>query len=372
MELFVSERFGNASSLHAAGRAARAAVETARQTVLKALGDPPGQLIFTSGGTEADNLALVGAAEHRAAAGHPSGGGVGHVVISAIEHHAVLQAARRLRQRGWTVTELPVDTSGLVDLDAARQVIRPGTTLVSVMQANNEVGTVQPIAELAELAHAVGAWFHTDAVQSFGKIPVDVRALGVDLASLSAHKIYGPKGVGALYLRRGVTVVPQQVGGPHERGLRAGTEAVAQIVGMGRAVALTHTRLAEWARVAALRDELVAGLRARLDGVMLNGHLTARVPNTANLSFLGCEGETLLIALDLEGMCVSTGAACSSGSTEPSHVLVAMGLPEEQIGGSIRFSLGLKTTTAEIAYALERIPPVVMRLRRLKAMPVAS
>ena len=365
MEPFLTERFGNASSLHAAGRQARAGVEEARRTILAALGDPQGQLVFTSGGTEADNLAIVGAAQARAAEGR-------HLVVSAIEHHAALHAAQRLGQQGWSVTVIPVDAHGVIELDALRRALVPGTTLVSIMQANNEVGTIQPIAEIAALAHACGAWVHTDAVQSFGKIPVDVRALGVDLLTLSGHKLYGPKGAGALYLRRGVTITPQHIGGPHEHGLRAGTEAVAPIVGLGRAVELSVSRLVEWPAIARRRDELVAGLQARLADVRLNGHPTARVPNTANLSFLGCEGDPLLIALDLEGLCVSTGAACASGSTEPSHVLVAMRLPEAQIRGSIRCSLGLSTSAADIAYALDRIPAVVTRLRRLKAMPVAS
>ena len=355
-----ADGFGNASSLHAAGRRARAAVEAARQTVLERLGDPAGQLVFTSGGTEADNLALLGAAEHRAAAGR-------HLIVSAIEHHAVLHAAEALARRGWRVTTLPVDAEGLVDLAALRRALTSETVLVSVMHANNEVGTIQPIAEIAALAHAHGAWVHTDAVQSFGKIPVDVRALGVDLLTISAHKLYGPKGAGALYVRRGATVAPQHVGGPHEHGLRAGTEAVATIVGLGKAVELSVARLPAWAAVARRRDALVAGLQARLPDVRLNGHPTARVPNTANVSFLGCEGEALLIAFDLDGIGVSTGAACASGSTAPSHVLIAMGLPEPQRRGSIRFSLGLTTSEAEIADVLARIPAGVTRMRGVAA-----
>ena len=364
MQPFFSERFGNASSLHAEGRHARAALETARQTVLKALGDPSGQLVFTSGGTEADNLALLGAAEIRATASDRH-----HIVVSAIEHHAVLQAAETLRRRGWEATVVPVDAGGVARPDAVRRAVTPATALVSVMHANNEVGTIQPIAEIARLTHAHGAWMHTDAVQSFGKIPVDVKALDVDLLSISAHKIYGPKGAGALYLRRGITVSPQHVGGPHEHGWRAGTEAVATCVGMARAVQLSVARLPQWPAIAALRDHLVEHLRERVAGVELNGCPEARVPNTANVSFLGCEGETLLISLDLEGIRVSTGAACASGSTAPSHVLVAMGLPEARIRGSIRFSLGLKTAADEIAYALERIPLVISRLRQGVAAP---
>ena len=363
MDPWWADRFGNASSVHAAGRRARAALEGARQTLLRCVGDPAGQLVFTSGGTEADNLAVIGAAEARAA-GDPSGRRVGrHVIVSAIEHHAVLHAAEALARRGWRVTQLPVTTDGLVDLAALRRALTSETVLVSVMHANNEVGTVQPIAEIAALAHTHGAWVHTDAVQSFGKIPVDVRALGVDLLSLSAHKVSGPQGAGALYLRRGITVAPQHVGGPHEHGLRAGTEAVATLVGLGRAVELSVARLPAWTEVARLRDQLVDGLRARLPDVWLNGHPTARVPNTANLSFAGCDGEALVIALDLEAIAVSTGAACASGSMQPSHVLLAMALPEPRIRGSIRFSLGLNTTAADVAYVLERVPSVVARMR---------
>ncbi|OGX39781.1 MAG: hypothetical protein A3C53_05445 [Omnitrophica WOR_2 bacterium RIFCSPHIGHO2_02_FULL_68_15] len=359
MQPFFSERFGNASSLHAAGRKARAGLESARRTVLEALGDPSGRLLFTSGGTEADNLALIGAAEQRQADGR-------RVIVSAIEHHAVLHAADVLARRGWTVTRVPVTSDGLVDLEALRRALLPGTTLVSIMHANNEVGTLQPIAEIAALAHAAGAWLHTDAVQSFGKVPVSVRALGADLLSLSAHKLYGPKGSGALYLRRGVTVAPQHVGGPHEHGLRAGTEAVAACVGMARAVELAVARRPAWEEIARRRDTLVTGLQQRVPDTVLNGSPDARVPNTANLGFLGCEGEPLLIALDLEGIAVSTGAACSSGSTEPSHVLVAMGLPAGQVRGSIRFSLGLGTTDEEIAYVLDCVPVVVERLRSVQ------
>lgn len=360
-----TEAFGNASSLHAAGRRARAALESARRTVLAALGDPDGRLVFTSGGTEADNLALLGAAESRAADGR-------HVVVSSIEHHAVLQAAEVLRRRGWAVTVAPVTPEGSVDLAALERAITPGTTVVSVMHANNEVGTVQPIPQIAALAHARGAWLHTDAVQSFGRIPVEVRALGADLATLSAHKCYGPKGAGALYLRRGVTITPQHVGGPHEQGLRAGTEAVAAMVGMAKAVELAVGRRLAWDRVARLRDQLVAGLQAGVPDVVLNGHPTARVPNTANVSFLGCDGEALLIAFDLAGIGVSTGAACASGSTEPSHVLAAMQVPAAVARGSIRFSLGLTTTAAEVTQALGLIPPIVAHLRaHARTMPGA-
>ena len=359
MAPFFSEKFGNPSSLHQVGRTARVALDNARKSILKALNDPKGELIFTSGGTESDNLALLGAAHQRVSEGK-------HVVISTVEHQAVVQAAEKLEQSGWRVTRVGVDSTGRIDLDAMKQAIAPGTTLVSVMQANNEVGTIQPIAEVAQLAHAAGAWMHTDAVQAFGKIPVDVRELDVDLLSISAHKFYGPKGVGALYFRRGIQVVPQQVGGPHEQGLRAGTPAVAPVVGMQTAVEQVLGQADQLQAMAARRDRLVEGLKTKVDGLHLNGHPRERVPNTANVSFLGCEGEALIMALDLEGICVSTGAACSSGSTDPSHVLVAMGLSDEVIAGSVRFSLGFGTTDQEIDHCLEAIPQVVERIRKTK------
>jgi len=351
--------FGNPSSLHAAGRAARAVVEGVRAQILTALGDPAGQLVFTSGGTEADNLALKGIARAFRSKGN-------HLLVSAVEHHAVLHAAEALGKEGFQVTIVPVDRSGLIDLQSLEKAITPQTILISVMHANNEVGTVQPIEEISRISRERGVLLHTDAVQSFGKLEVDVHRLGVDFASISSHKLGGPKGAGALYLRRGIRVQSILHGGPHEHQLRAGTENTPGIVGMGTAVELSCAERNQGVlqRVAQLRDRLQAGLQKNLPGIDINGHPTRRLPGTLNVSLKGCHGETLLMALDLAGICVSTGSACSSGSTEPSHVLAAMGLPSQQIEGSIRFSLGWGTTEAEIDEVLQEVPPIVEKIRK--------
>ena len=359
MEPFLKEFFGNASSLHAPGRKARAAVERARSQLLETLGDIKGKLVFTSGGTEADNLAIKGIARAAKERGR-------HLLISAVEHSAVLQSAQALQAEGFRVERVPVDSQGVADLGYLEKAVTPETILISIMQGNNEVGTLQPIEEAARIARGREISFHTDSVQSFGKIPLNVRQLGVDLVSLSAHKLGGPKGAGALYVREGLELEPLLHGGPHERNLRAGTEAVPAVAGFGAAVAasLREQKDGTVERILALRQRLWTGLRERIAGVELNGHPEQRLPGTLNVSFLGCGGETLVAALDLEGICVSTGSACSSGSTEPSHVLVAMGLSAQRIEGSIRFSLGWATTEAEIEEALERIPPVIERVRQ--------
>ncbi len=359
MSRVLDGNYGNPSSLHAAGREAREAVEQARRTCLSAIGDPAGQLIFTSGGTEADNLAVKGLARALKQKGN-------HLIVSSVEHHAVLQPAEALREEGFRVTEVGVDRHGVLKLEDLRNAVTPETVLVSVMHANNEVGTIQPIAEAAAIARAQGALFHSDAVQSFGKVSLPASSDRPDALSLSAHKLGGPKGVGALYLRKGVKIAPTQQGGPHERNLRAGTEGVPGIVGMEAAVRLSVREEKEKvpARVLALREMLEKGLLEKVPDAVVNGHPTQRLPGTLNLSFRGCTGETLLIALDLEGICVSTGAACSSGSTEPSHVLTAMRLPADQVEGSIRFSLGRGTTREEIQRCLQIIPRVVERVRR--------
>ncbi len=361
MAPFLEEAFGNASSLHAKGRESRGAVESVRAKVLKALGDPEGQLVFTSGGTEADNLALKGIPLCLKDKGS-------HLVISAVEHHAVLNPAQALAQDGFSVTVVPVDDQGRVDLEALKESLTPRTVLISVMHANNEVGTLQPIEEIGQMARERGILFHTDAVQSFGKEPLDVRQIPVDLVSISGHKLGGPKGVGALYLRKGVRLRPLLHGGPHEHGLRGGTEGVPGIIGMGAAVEVTlkEQREGVLAKVKSLRDRLESGLRERIPEVKVNGHPEERLPGTLNVSFIGCHAETLLMALDLAGICVSTGAACSSGATERSHVLVAMGLSPSQIQGSIRFSLGWGTSSGEIEECLEKIPPIVERVRHAK------
>ncbi|MBI3332758.1 MAG: cysteine desulfurase [Candidatus Omnitrophica bacterium] len=355
----LEEAFGNASSLHQKGRQARAVVEEARARLLAALGDPRGQIVFTSGGTEADNLALKGVARANRQKGD-------HLIVSSVEHHAVLHAAQSLAEEGIRVTLLPVDHRGLVDLQFLQGAITPKTVLISVMHANNEVGAVQPIEAIGRIARERGVLFHTDGVQSFGKLPLDAREAGADLVSLSAHKIGGPKGVGALYLRQGLRIAPLIHGGPHEHSLRAGTENVAGIGGMQAALeaALDERRDGAAGRVEGLRNRLEEGLKERVPDLLVNGQGVPRLPGTLNASFRGCHGETLLMAFDLAGIAVSTGSACSSGSTEQSHVLAAMGLEASSIEGSIRFSLGWGTTGEEIGECLERIPPIVERVRR--------
>ncbi|MGE0040044.1 MAG: cysteine desulfurase family protein [Vicinamibacterales bacterium] len=352
--------WGNASSVHHFGQQAKAVLDDARAEVAALLHAEPAEIVFTGGGTEGDNLAIRGAAEALEPAGRR------HLVASAIEHEAVLNTLRALARRGWRVTLVPVDDSGLVSPGAVAEAITDDTALVSVMHANNEIGTIQPIAEIAAIARARGALVHTDAVQSAGKIPVDVRALGVDLLSISAHKFYGPKGVGALWVRRGVRLVPYLTGGRQERNRRAGTENVPAIAGLGAAAALAREKMAgEASRQAALRDRLEAGLLARVPGATRNGAAHPRVPNTANLSFDRVESESLLIGLDLEGIAVSSGSACSSGTLEPSHVLKAMGLPHARTLGSLRFSLGTGTTEAEIDRVVDVMPRLVEKLRSL-------
>jgi len=353
--------FGNPSSVHHFGQRAKALLDDARTAAAELIGAEPGDIVFTSGGTEADNMALRGAAEAAEAAGSRR-----HVIASAIEHEAVLNTVKALVRRGWTSTLLPVDASGIVAPGALAAAMTPQTAIVSVMHANNEIGTIQPIADLAAIAHEHGALFHTDAVQSVAKVPVDVRALGVDLLSLSAHKFNGPKGAGALWIRRGARIVSTMTGGKHERNRRGGTENVPGIAGLGVAARLARAKLpAESTRIAALRDRLEQGVLARVTGTAVNGDLAARVPNTTNISFDGIEAESLLIALDLEGFAVSTGSACSSGTLEPSHVLRAMGLPTHRTQNSIRFSLGLGNTDQQVDALLERLPAVVSKLRTL-------
>jgi cysteine desulfurase len=353
--------FGNPSSVHHFGQRAKALLDEARSAVAELIGAEAGDVVFTSGGTEADNMALRGAAEAAEAAGSRR-----HVIASAIEHEAVLNTVKALTRRGWTSTLLPVDTSGIVAPGALASAITPQTAIVSVMHANNEIGTIQPIADLAAIAHEHGAIFHTDAVQSVAKIPLDVGALGIDLLSLSAHKFNGPKGAGAVWIRRGTRVVSTMTGGKHERNRRGGTENVPGIAGLGVAARLARTKLkTDAARIAALRDRLEQGVLARVSGTAANGDISARVPNTTNISFDGVEAESLLIALDLEGFAVSTGSACSSGTLEPSHVLRAMGLPTHRTQNSIRFSLGLGNTEAQVDALLERLPSVVAKLRTL-------
>jgi cysteine desulfurase len=352
--------FGNASSVHHFGQEAKAALDEARSAVATLIGGDAGEVIFTSGGTESDNFALRGVAEALEPLGRK------HLVATAIEHEAVLNTLRALARRGWKTTLLPVDHTGVVRPEALRDAISNETALVSVMHANNEIGTVQPVAELAVIAHAHGALMHTDAVQSAAKIPTSVRALDVDLLSLSAHKFNGPKGAGVLWARRGTRMQPILTGGKHERNRRAGTENVPAIVGLGVAAALATSKMAiEGPRLSALRDRLERGILAAVPGTMVNGVSSPRVPNTTNISFDRVEAESLLIALDLEGVAVSTGSACSSGTLEPSHVLKAMGLPTHRTQNSLRFSLGLYSTDAEVDFVVGILPRLVDKLRGL-------
>jgi cysteine desulfurase len=363
MDRAVRECWGNASSVHHFGQQAKAAVDEARQQTAALLGADPSEVIFTGGGTESDNFAIRGAAEALEATGRR------HLVASGIEHEAVLNTLKALARRGWEVTLLPVGPTGVVSPDALGETLTDRTALVSVMHANNEIGTIQPIAELAALARARGALMHVDGVQTAAKIPIDVRALGIDLLSISAHKFYGPKGVGALWLRKGVRLLPFQTGGRQERGRRAGTENVPGIVGLGTAANLGKTKMAaEGERLGALRDRLERGVLAAVAGAERNGAAEPRVPNTTNISFERIEAESLLIGLDLEGIAVSTGSACSSGTLEPSHVLRAMGLPHARTLSSIRFSLGAANTDADVDRVIRVLPPLVEKLRSLSTV----
>ena len=352
--------FGNASSVHHFGQRAKAILDEARSAVAALIAAEPSEVVFTSGGTESDNFALRGVAE----ALEPTG--KRHLIASSIEHEAVLVTMRALARRGWRTTLLPVGETGIVDPDTLRSAMTDDTVLVSVMHANNEIGTIQPVAELARIAHDRGALFHTDAVQSVGKIPVDVRALGLDFLSLSAHKFNGPKGVGALWIKRGSRVSSILTGGKHERNRRAGTENVPGIAGLGVAAQLAKKKLTgEAARLGELRNRLEEAILARVPGTAINGAREPRVPNTTNISFDAVEAESLLIALDLEGVAVSTGSACSSGTLEPSHVLRAMGLPSPRTQNSIRLSLGAGNTEAEVDFVVSKLPPIVDKLRSL-------
>lgn len=354
------DEFGNPSSVHHFGQRAKARLDDARSAVAGLIGGEASEVVFTSGGTEADNFALRGVAE----ALEPTGRR--HLIASGIEHEAVLTTLKALARRGWTTTLLPVDATGIVQPAALEAALTDGTALVSVMHANNEIGTIQPIAELARLAHARGVLFHTDAVQSVAKIPVDVRALGVDLLSLSAHKFNGPKGAGALWIRRGTRIGAILTGGKHERNRRAGTENVPAIAGLGVAAQLAARKLTdEGQRLAALRDRIEQSILEQVPGTAVNGTREARVPNTTNISFEGVEAESLLIALDLEGIAVSTGSACSSGTLEPSHVLRAMGLASHRTQNSIRISLGAGNTDRDVDLLLAKLPGIVTKLRSL-------
>jgi len=365
---YFAQEAGNASSIHSFGQRARAGVEKAREHVAALIGARATEIVFTSGGTESDNLAIFGIAGGPRSARR-------HVISSQIEHHAVLNACQALERQGVEVTYVPVNPDGVVDPAEVRRALRPETMLITAMHANNELGTVQPIEEIGRIAAEADVYFHTDAVQSAGKLPLDVERLGVDLLSISAHKLHGPKGVGALYVRKGARLQPLFYGGHHERDRRPGTENVPGIVGLGRAAELAAANLpADAKRVAALRDRLEHEVLARVPLARANGARAPRTPNTTNITFPFVEGEALVIALDLKGLACSTGAACSAGAVEPSHVLTAIGLPPDEARASLRFSLGHTTTAAEIDFAVSVIPEAVEHLRELSPLyqkPVA-
>ncbi len=352
---YLTERFGNPSSIHRLGREARQALDEARESVAQVLNASPQEIIFTSGGTEADNLAIKGVTQALSREGKGN-----HIITSAIEHHAVLHTCDYLERLGFQVTRLPVDAYGLVQPEVLTEAIRPETILVSIMYANNEVGTIEPISELAEVAHRHGVYFHTDAVQAGGALSLDVQALGVDLLSLSAHKFYGPRGVGVLYVRRGVPLLPQIHGGGQERNRRSSTENVAGIVGLAAALRLAQEERESFnAHCLRLRDRLIAGLLGRIPSARLSGHPTRRLPNNAHFCFEHVDGESLLVRLDQEGICASGGSACSAGALEPSHVLTAMGLPPEVARGALRLTVGRRNTAEQIERVLDLLPQII-------------
>lgn len=356
---YFSSAFGNASSVHRWGREARLGVDVAREKVAHLIGADPREIVFTSGGTEADNLAIRGVARAARSKGN-------HIITTKIEHHAVLHTCETLGKDGFSVTYVGCDRSGMVDPEEVRASITPKTILISVMHGQNEVGTVEPVAETGKIAKEKGIPFHTDAVQSAGKVPVNVNDLNVDLLTLSSHKMYGPKGAGALYIRKGTRVSPIATGGAHERGLRAGTENVAGIVGFGEACYLAERDLpAEAARLQSLRDRMIEGILSSVPDSILNGHPTQRLPHNVNISVKYVEGESMLLNLDLLGIGASSGSACTSGSLEPSHVLLAMGLPHEVAHGSLRMTLGRSTGPQDVDYVVKALPPIVERLREM-------
>jgi cysteine desulfurase len=359
---YLTDAFGNPSSLYSYGGEAKGAIEEARAKVADLIGAQDEEIVFTGSGTEADNFAIKGVAFANESKGN-------HIITSSIEHHAVTETCKFLERRGFSVTYLPVDEYGLVDPHDVKKAITGKTILISVIHANNEMGTIEPIAEIGKVAKEAGVYFHTDAVQTVGHIPVDANELGVDLLSISAHKLYGPKGVGALYIRKGTKLIPFMHGGEQERRRRASTENVVGIVGLGTAAELARQEMDEEVqRLTRLRNRLIKGLLERIDHVRLNGHPQKRLPNNINVSIDFVEGESMLLNLDLEGICASTGSACSSSSLEPSHVLLAMGLAHEQAHGSLRFTLGKWTTEEEIGQVLEVLPRIVAKLRAMSPL----
>lgn len=360
---FFAESFGNASSIHSWGRTARKAIDEARAEVALLIGaSDPSEIVFTSGGTEADNYALRGVAHALKQKGN-------HIITSSIEHHAVLHTCEALEKEGFRITYVPCDEYGMIHPEVVEEAITPDTILISIMHGQNEVGTVEPVAEIGRLAQAHGVLFHTDAVQSAGKVPIDVNQMNIDLLTLSSHKLYGPKGVGALYIRKGVKLSPIITGGAHENNRRAGTENVPGIVGFGEACRLARLEMPEESqRLAKLRDKLIKGILEKIPDTILNGHPTERLPHNVNVSVKYVEGEAMLLNLDLMGIAASSGSACTSGSLEPSHVLLAMGIPHEVAHGSLRMTLGRSNTEEDIDYVLTVLPPIVEKLRQMSVL----
>ena len=359
---YMTEKFGNAGSVHGFGREARQAVDTAREQVAKLINAQPSEIFFTSGGTESDNISLKGVAYANRSRGN-------HIITSAIEHHAVLEPCAELKKEGFQVTILPVDEYGRVDIETVKAAIRPETILISIMFANNEVGTIQPIAEIGALARERGIYFHTDAVQATGNWPIDVKAMNIDMLTMSGHKFNAPKGIGALYIRKGVRLRSIQQGGGQERHIRPGTENVPGIVGLGLAAEKAAGGMAEKVRATtALRERLLTGILEKVPDIKVNGHLTERLPGNVNVSVRYIEGESLLLNLDMKGIGASSGSACTSGSLDPSHVLLAMGLDHATAHGSLRLTLGMGNTEADVDYFLEVFPPIVERLRSMSPL----
>jgi cysteine desulfurase len=359
---YMTGKFGNPSSVHFFGREAHKAVDEARVQVAALLHAEPNEIFFTSGGTESDNLALKGVAYANRKKGN-------HIITTQIEHHAIFHTCEYLEKQGFKVTYLPVDENAMININDLKNAITDQTILISIMFANNEVGTIQPIKEIGEIAKARGIYFHTDAVQAVGSIPVDVKALNIDLLSLSGHKFHAPKGVGAIYIRKGVRIEAQQLGGAHERNMRAGTENVPGIVGLGKASEIARTEMDQKIKyLTNLRNSLIDGVMKAIPEVKLNGHPETRLPGNVNFSFAYVEGESLLLNLDLKGIAASSGSACTSGSLDPSHVLLAMGMTHETAHGSLRISLGKENTPEDIAYALEVLPPILEKLRSMSPL----
>jgi cysteine desulfurase len=360
MKPFFTQKYGNPNSIHSFGQEAREAVEEAREKIARLIGANPSEIVFTAGGTEADNYAIKGIAWANQKKGN-------HIITSQIEHHAVLHSCQFLEKHGFKVTYLKVDKYGLIDPEDVKKAITDQTILVTIMHANNEIGTIEPIKEIGKIVKEAGIYFHTDSVQTTGHIPIEVNDLGVDMLSISGHKLYGPKGVGALYLRKGTKIVNLIDGGAQEKNRRAGTENVTGMVGLGKAVELAEKRLAggEVDKVVKLRDKLITGIMDQIENVRLNGHSTKRLPGNVNICFEFIEGESMLLNLDMKGVAASSGSACTSGSLEPSHVLLAIGLPPEIAHGSLRLTLGKDNTEEDIDYVLDILPKIIEKLRAL-------